>query len=438
MNKPIKVTVSVCSLFSVNNSPTPRWGSQSSHPVANATVELEGTGIRATTNRFGHAQLDVSALASGDYVLALAPHADNLLRTSGGSVNASDGNSTDKPGICRYRPLRLQVTFTLKEGAVKMDIGSPCDGATHGAAFFQMPTTLLIDWKPDWVACKHKGARPKKAAPTMVLIHRTDAGTPGSSLDDFIPSPISKTSHYLVDVDGHIIKLVHEDMVANHAGESWWAGTAQLKYTSVGIEIVNKTGPFTAQQYDAVGRIVRDLQTRYPGITRHNILAHGDVRVEKATAPQSLKLVERSGCPGVQFDWRNLETAGLCSKADPSLFKESQIDGEYGGYFKDKPTARLALFAKDATLLRKDKTPYGVIASLQADLSSLGYSVFLKEPDAGENPYTGEFDVPTQAAVDRFRRRYMFGIVPDNHGLNPIFDRATAIALKRVLLDRQR
>jgi N-acetyl-anhydromuramyl-L-alanine amidase AmpD len=55
----------------------------------------------------------------------------------------------------------------------------------------------------------------------MVLVHRTDAATPGSSLDDFIPSPISKTSHYLVDVDGHIIKLVHEDLVANHAGESW-------------------------------------------------------------------------------------------------------------------------------------------------------------------------------------------------------------------------
>jgi len=44
----------------------------------------------------------------------------------------------------------------------------------------------------------------------------------------------------------------------------------------------------------------------------------------------------------------------------------------------------------------------------------------------------------TQAAVDRFRRRYVPGVVRSNLDVSPIFDRATAIALKRVLLDRQR
>jgi N-acetyl-anhydromuramyl-L-alanine amidase AmpD len=203
----------------------------------------------------------------------------------------------------------------------------------------------------------------------------------------------------------------------------------------IGIEIVNKSGPFTQQQYDAVIRLVRDLQHTYPSITRHGVLAHGDIRVKSIKqGAENLELAERPGCPGVHFEWTQLEDAGLCSKADTSLFAESQIDGEYGGYFKDNPNTRLPLFATDAKLLRKDKTPYGVIASLQADLTSLGYSVHASP----KMKIFGEYTVPTQAAVDRFRRRYMPGVVPSNEKVSAIFDRKTAIALKRVLLDRQR
>jgi N-acetyl-anhydromuramyl-L-alanine amidase AmpD len=435
MTRPIKLTVSVYSLFTVNDSSQPRWGSATSHPVADARVELEGTGLSATVGRFGHAQLDVSSLESGDYVLALTPHANNLLRNSGGGVTASDGNKSDKPGTCRYRPLRIQVSLKLGGGAVKVSIGGPCDGATHGAAFFQLPATLLIDWKPDWVACKHSGTRPLKTPPSLILLHRTESSTPGSALDTFIPS--SKSSHYLVDVDGHVIKLVHEDLVANHAGISWWAGHAGVGSISVGIEIVNKSGPFTPQQYEAIAQLIRDLQRTYPTITRHGVLAHGDVRVRSTSVPINLQLVERAGCPGFEFDWTYLQNQGLCSKADPSLFQESEIDKEYGGYFKDKPDARLSdktTNTTDAKLLRKDKIPYGIIASLQAELSSLGYSINASNGTSA----TGEYDAPTQAAVDRFRRRYMPGAVRSNDQVSPIFDRATAIALKRVVQDRLR
>ncbi len=433
MAKAIKLTVSLRALFSINNSPTARWGSESAHPVSKATVALEGTTLSATTNASGNALLDVTSLASGDYVLALTPHADNLLRAQGGNVTSADGNSTDTPGTCRFRPLRIKLSLKISPDAVKLDIQGTSDGATHGAAFFRMPATLLVDWKPDWIACKHKGARPKKAIPTLVLVHRTDSSTPGSALDTFIPSPKSIASHYLVDVDGHIIKLVHEDMVANHAGESWWAGTSGIKNFSVGIEIVNAGKSFTQQQYDATINIIRDLQAAFPGITRHNVLGHGEVRVVKQDPPMNLRLVERAGCPGTFFEWKYLEDAGVCSKAAPELFADSKIDDEYGGYFKDKPAGKIQNFTTDAKLLNKKKQSYGVIAGLQTDLSTLGYSINAKNGVL----VTGEYDDATQAAVDRFRRRYMPGVVPDNVKLYPIFDRATAIALKRALLDRQ-
>jgi N-acetyl-anhydromuramyl-L-alanine amidase AmpD len=397
--------------------------------VANAKVELEGKGLSATTNKFGQATLDVSSLETGDYVLALTPDAANLLRSTSDPVGVCDGNKTDAAGTCRYRPLKIQISLTRKDGVVQLSDACPHGGAVHGAAFVELTNKLLIDWKPDWIACKNAGARPKKVSPSIVLLHRTGGGSPGSAIDEFIST--AKSSHYLVDVDGHVIKLVHEDLVANHAGKSWWNSLKRLGEHSVGIEIVNQAGAFTGAQYDAVIRLIEELQRNYPDITRHRILAHGEVRVVSET---NLTLAERAGCPGVHFDWPQLESRNLASKADPALFQESQLDGEYGGYFKDKPKGVLSYLTSDAKLVRKDKTPYGVIASLQADLFSLGYSINASD---GVTP-TGSYDNATQAAVDRFRRRYMPGVVHSNERLDPTFDRATAIALKRAVLDHQR
>jgi N-acetyl-anhydromuramyl-L-alanine amidase AmpD len=446
MTRPIKMNLFLGALFAVDDSPRARWGSQSSHPVVKARVELEGTGLSATTNAYGSAQLDVASLSSGEYVLALTPDSANLLRNSPEPVNASDGKTVDVPGTCRYRPLKLQLSLEVTGGTVRVGAARTCDGATHGVAFAQPPNGLMIDWKPDWVACKHSGPRPAKANPTHILLHRTGGPTPGSALDTFLPSP--KSSHYLVDVDGHVIKLVHEDMVANHAGTSWWNGRSRVGEFSVGIEIVNQDGggDFTPPQYEAVIRIIRDLMARYPDITRHRVIGHGEVRVrsdkhyiEYMKNPEmkpyhDLQLEERSGCPGFHFDWALLAAEGLCSKADPSLFAENQIHGQYGGYFKDNPFAKLSRLTTDEKVLRSDKTPYGVIASLQAELSSLGYPINSLD---GIKP-TGAYDDATQRAVDRFRRRYMPGVIRSHRDLSPIFDRETAITLKRVILDRQR
>jgi N-acetyl-anhydromuramyl-L-alanine amidase AmpD len=447
MVKPLKMNLFLGALFAVDGSPKARWGSQSSHPVVKARVELEGTGLTATTNAYGSAQLDVSSLSSGNYVLALTPDAANLLRDSPEPVNASDGKTVDVHGTCRYRPLKLQLSLEVTNGEARVGAASTCDGATHGVAFAQ-PNGLLVDWKPDWVACKHSGPRPAKANPTHILLHRTGGPTPGSALDSFLPSP--KSSHYLVDVDGYVIKLVHEDLVANHAGTSWWNGRNRVGEFSVGIEIVNQDGggDFTPHQYQAVIRIIRNLMATYPDITRHHVIGHGEVRVRSdrnyldylkkpnsnKTPDHDLALDERPGCPGFHFDWTLLAAEGLCSKADPSLFAETQIYGEYGGYFKDNPFAKLSRPTTDAKVLRSDKTSYGVIASLQAELSALGYPINSAD---GVQP-TGSYDDATQRAVDRFRRRYMPGVIHSHRELSPIFDRATAITLKRVILDRLR
>jgi hypothetical protein len=110
MAKSIKLNLFLGALFAVDGSPRARWGSQSSHPVAKARVELEETGLSATTNAYGSAQLDVASLSSGDYVLRVTPDAPNLLRDSPEPVNASDGKAVDVPGTCRFRPLRLSTS----------------------------------------------------------------------------------------------------------------------------------------------------------------------------------------------------------------------------------------------------------------------------------------------------------------------------------------
>ncbi len=110
------------------------------------------------------------------------------------------------------------------------------------------------------------------------------------------------SSHYLVDEEGDIYRLVDEDRVAWHAGLSWWGDRRSLNACSIGIEIVNLDGnchAYPATQQAAVIGLCREILGRHPGILPRNVVAHSDI------APQ------RKDDPGIRFFWRELAAAGV-------------------------------------------------------------------------------------------------------------------------------
>jgi len=119
------------------------------------------------------------------------------------------------------------------------------------------------------------------------------------------------SSHYVVEEDGAIFRLVPEHRRAAHAGVSFWRGHSALNGRSIGIEIVNPGHEwgyraFPALQMAAVCDLCLDILARHP-IPPRNVVAHSDI------AP------DRKQDPGELFDWEGLARNGVGLWADRDL-----------------------------------------------------------------------------------------------------------------------
>lgn len=138
----------------------------------------------------------------------------------------------------------------------------------------------------------------------FIILHFTGEDF-ATSLDILTKQDVS--SHYLVDRDATVYRLVDEDRRAWHAGKSFWQGQTALNSASIGIEIVNlgdnghPGGPYAAYvptQIDRVIELVRDVQRRHD-VRPDRILGHSDIQ------PQTKQ------DPGPMFPWKRLADEGL-------------------------------------------------------------------------------------------------------------------------------
>jgi N-acetylmuramoyl-L-alanine amidase len=137
----------------------------------------------------------------------------------------------------------------------------------------------------------------------ILLLHYTGMRS-GAAAQQRLCDPEAKvSSHYIVHEDGLIVQLVDESRRARHAGVSCWQGWTDINSRSIGIEIVNGghddgCPPFPDRQIDAVIRLCRDIQSRWP-IPQGGVLGHSDV------AP------DRKRDPGERFPWDRLYREGV-------------------------------------------------------------------------------------------------------------------------------
>ncbi len=62
----------------------------------------------------------------------------------------------------------------------------------------------------------------------MLILHYTGMKTAGDALDRLRDPAASVSSHYVVDEDGTVFRLVPEERRAWHAGVSYWRGHSAL------------------------------------------------------------------------------------------------------------------------------------------------------------------------------------------------------------------
>lgn len=145
--------------------------------------------------------------------------------------------------------------------------------------------------------------RPANVPIDTLILHYTGMQTAQAAIDRLRDPAARVSSHYLVDEDGTVVRLVAERRRAWHAGVSNWRGYARLNDRSIGIEIVNPGHEwgyraFPALQMAAVCDLCLGILGRHP-VPPRNVVGHSDV------APG------RKQDPGELFDWPGLAANGV-------------------------------------------------------------------------------------------------------------------------------
>ena len=124
-------------------------------------------------------------------------------------------------------------------------------------------------------------ARPDGTPIDMLVLHYTGMRTAEEAILRLRDPEAAVSSHYVVEEDGTIWRLVPEERRAFHAGISHWRGREALNGRSIGIEIVNPGHewgyrPFPALQMAAVCDLCLEILARHP-IAARDVVAHSDI-----------------------------------------------------------------------------------------------------------------------------------------------------------------
>lgn len=198
----------------------------------------------------------------------------------------------------------------------------------------------------------------RTAPPDAIVMHYTGMQSGEEALARLCDSEARVSSHYLVEEDGRVFRLVPEERRAWHAGAGSWRGQTDMNGASVGIEIVNPGHefgyrPFPPAQIAAVIALTADIRSRWT-VEDVCIIGHSDL------APM------RKRDPGELFPWKTLAEAGH-------------------GLWAEAPAA-------PGPLLQEGEESAAVFA-LQAGLTRLGYDC----------APSGKFDARTKAVVRAFQ-----------------------------------
>jgi len=421
--------------------------------IQGATVSILNKWIRAqpATDNTGRAILDLRDLPDGAYTLRLRP-------APGYETNEPAGVKLDAPGKMSRMYRYLDIRFRWKNNGISVSpqpaLADTSSKPINGAIVHWDANELTLDWKPDWVRAKNINARGyavtgKKGgadefAPKCIVLHRTYEKTIGSSLNLFLAT--GKNAHYLIDKDGFVVKCVHERDEASHAGTmAQWRGITPLNAHSVGIEMVNESGPMTDAQMKSLIVLLKALREKYK-IPKENVVGHCEVRPLERKG----KLVsnERIDCPGIEFDWQRLEREGLAARLyTPRTGGMDSLLTSAPYFLKDPPVEPLQFGDNDEGLLygrkQREEKYRGTILYLQTVLKHLGYEHPIPKNEVGRAPTPlpagGWYDEATGRIVERFKARYLGTRDDEPNKPTPgtTLDKVTAYTIMRAFYGRR-
>jgi len=132
----------------------------------------------------------------------------------------------------------------------------------------------------------------------IIVIHYTGMQSERESIQKFCNFNSKVSSHYLINRNGKVFRMVLESHIAWHAGKSCWGKYKNLNKNSIGVELVNKGHQFgytnfTKKQISSLIKLCKKIIKKYK-INKRNIVGHSDI------AP--IRKID----PGEKFPWKYL------------------------------------------------------------------------------------------------------------------------------------
>ena len=102
----------------------------------------------------------------------------------------------------------------------------------------------------------------------IIVIHYTGMQSERESIIRLSNTRSKVSSHFLINQNGKVYRMVQDNRIAWHAGKSCWGNYKNLNKNSIGIELVNKGHQFgytnfTKKQILSLVKICKILIKRY-------------------------------------------------------------------------------------------------------------------------------------------------------------------------------
>ena len=163
-----------------------------------------------------------------------------------------------------------------------------------------------------------------------IVIHYTGMQSERESIMKLCNPKSKVSSHFLINQNGKVYRLVQDDQIAWHAGKSCWGKYKNLNKNSIGIELENKGhefgyANFKKKQLSSLIKICKILIKKYK-IKKRNIIGHSDI------AP--LRKID----PGEKFPWKELADKKIgiwhnCKTKDLIKFRQVRISNKFKSEF---------------------------------------------------------------------------------------------------------
>jgi len=164
----------------------------------------------------------------------------------------------------------------------------------------------------------------------LLVIHYTGMQSERESIMRLCNPKYKVSSHFVINQNGKIYRLIQDDQTAWHAGKSCWGKYKNLNKNSIGIELVNKGHEFDytnfkKKQLSSLIKICKILIKKYK-IKKRNIVGHSDI--------SPLRKID----PGEKFPWKELADKKIgiwhnCKAKDLIKFRQVRISNKFKSEF---------------------------------------------------------------------------------------------------------